>query len=135
MNNIYELPCVRETYDWAVTEKVPIDLNEWIYFTVELRCGVWFVKGHKINGEDKWITQDLAIHGVINDTEVARFIAHANLYPASIGKYQSCKVSEFNNLHYSGNFYPKLVSLLKKVEEQTELIKCNADEVNDDWFY
>ena len=119
MNNIYKLPCVVYSIGWATTEKIDINLDEWIYFEVELRCGAWFIRGHKVEN-DKWISKDLSRSGVVNDKEMAKFISQANHYPESKGKYQSCKVSCFNNLHYSGDFYFRLEKLLREVRRVEE---------------
>ena len=120
MNNVYELPCVVYSLDWSFTENQFIDLNYWIFFTCELRCGVWFIIGHRVDDSGKWVQRDLSRSGVINDKEIARFISYANHYPASKGDYQGCKVSRFNSLHYDGSFNERLMKLLKEVEDVDE---------------
>ena len=110
------IKCLRLLSDWTVDENVEVDLDKWTFFTVDYRGeNSWHLVGHRVKDRERyeWETEELSIHGVFGIRTLAEFINAANCY----NKFQRCKVSRFNNLHYCDGFYEELAKLLKLVKE------------------
>lgn len=121
-NNIVELKTWRYSLDWAEEEKVQVNLNEYAFFECDYRLGSWHLRGYKCDKKTyKWTSEEVSLHWVY-PLDLAEFIYKANKYASSKefrGKH--CKVSRFNNLHYSGGFYEameKLFAMVRKFEEE-----------------
>jgi hypothetical protein len=110
--NIVTVECLRFWSDWTTIEKVEIDLNEWVFFQIDYRGEhSWYIVGHKVVN-DKWISEDVSLHGVAGFWTLVEFIRNVN----ASNKYQKCKVSRFNNMHYYDGFYKDLIELLQEVD-------------------
>ncbi len=115
---IIKVKCIHYSLDWSYDNDVEIDLDRYVFFHIDYRgSSSWHIVGHAYE-DNEWKEKELSDAGVSSIDELARFIAAANAY--NNGKWQNCKVSRFNNLHYSGGFYEELAKLLilvKKYEE------------------
>lgn len=122
-NNIVELTTYRFSIDWTYTEKVTINLDDYVFFECEYRCDCddWHLIGHKYNRTtEKWSTEELSNHWC-HERSIAEFIYKANKYARSKkAPIQGCKVSRFNNLHYGGGFYKSLQTIFNIVEQLEE---------------
>ena len=122
VSNIVKLTKHEYWLDWYRDEEIEINLDDYAFFECDYRCGSWCLIGHKCNKETyKWSEEQLSGHWSY-PREIAEFIYRANKYARS--KYQGCKVSRFNNLHYSGDFYKALqglFSMVAKMEEEAEV--------------
>lgn len=117
LSNIVTVKCLHFWSDWTEIIDVEINLDKYVFFSIEWRgINSWHIVGHRVDENHKWSTEELSEHTVNSVWDLADFIVYANTYPKSIGKYQDCKVSRFNNLHYYGDFYKELSLLLKIVE-------------------
>lgn len=121
MQNVIKVKCYHYSSDWTDIREVEINIDDYVFFSIEYRCSSWHIVGYKCDEKYKWTTYELSDHGVVNSRELARFIAIANNQDSS--KYQPCKVSRFNNLHYAGSFYTALEKLLELVYEEEKAIK------------
>ena len=121
MNNVIKVKCYHFWSDWTDIKDIEINIDDYIFFSIEYRCNSWHIVGHKCSKENNWTTFELSDHGVVSTRELAQFIAKANNQESE--KYQPCKVSRFNNLHYSGNFYYALEKLLQLIYEEEKNIK------------
>ena len=120
VSNIVELITYRYSIDWSYQEKVKIDLDEYVFFECEYRCDSWHLIGHKyIKETERWITKELSAHWC-HAGDIAKFIYQANKYARQSKKIQNCKVSRFNNLHYSGDFYKSLQTIFDMVKRYEE---------------
>ena len=132
MDNIAKVNCMHFWSDWTEMRDVEIDLDKYVFFSIEYRgIDSWHIVGYKCDKDYKWTTEELSDHQVSNVRDLADFIVYANAYPKSKGKFQDCKVSRFNNLHYGGNFYNELSSLLEMVSDKEKLLK-EQKEVQDE---
>ena len=122
MDNIAKVNCIHYSHDWSYIITKEINLDEYVFFEIDYRGNSWHIKGHKCDPNYHWSEEELSEHEVKDIGEVAKFIAHANAYPKSIGKFQDCKVSRFNNLHYSDSFYEALTSLFALVKKEDEIL-------------
>ena len=113
--------------DWTDFRKVDIDIEEWVFFEVDFRCDSWHLIGHKYNKQsEKWEREELSNHGCFI-RDLAEFIAEANTYPDKSG-FKRNRVSRFNNLHYSNEFYVRLNQLLNLVDKfEKEKSKGESD--------
>jgi hypothetical protein len=112
MNNIAEVKCYRFWSDDTSIEKIEINIDEYSFFELDYRIeNTWHIIGHK-KLNDKWVSDNLSIHGVCGRETLVSFIRKCN----SNNKYQKCKVSRFNNLHYYDGFYEELIKLLGAVD-------------------
>ena len=106
--------------DWTDTKEIEINLDEYVFFEIDYRGrDSWHIIGHKCDKNHNWTTEELSDHQVTSIYDLAKFIARANAYDN--GKFQSCKVSRFNNLHYYDGFYDdlsRLFELVKKYETE-----------------
>lgn len=129
MNNIAKISCMHFWSDWTEIKEIEIDLDEWVFFSVEYRGkDNWHVIGYKCENHN-WTTTELSDHQVTSIYDLAEFIVQANTYVGK--KFQPCKVSRFNNLHYSGSFYDdlsKLLELVKKYEAEQALKEMERNE-------
>lgn len=104
--------------DWTEIKEIEINLDEYVFFEVDYRGeNSWHIIGHKCDKNYKWTTEELSDHEVASIYDLAKFIAQTNAYDN--GKFQPCKVSRFNNLHYYDGFYDELTrlfDLVKKVD-------------------
>lgn len=120
MNNIVKVECMHFWSDWTDIREIEINLDEYVFFEIDYRGkGSWHIKGHKCDSEYNWTEEELSDHQVSHISYVAKFIAQANAYEGE--KFQPCKVSRFNNLHYSGGFYEdlqRLFEIVKKYESE-----------------
>ena len=132
MDNIVKVNCMHFWSDWTDMRDVEIDLDKYAFFSIEYRgIDSWHIVGYKCDKDYKWTTEELSDHQVSSVRDLADFIVYANAYPKSKGKFQDCKVSRFNNLHYGGNFYNELSRLLKMVSDKEKLLK-EQKEVQDE---
>ena len=132
MDNIAKVNCMHFWSDWTDMRDVEIDLDKYAFFSIEYRgIDSWHIVGYKCDKDYKWTTEELSDHQVSSVRDLADFIVNANAYPKSKGKFQDCKVSRFNNLHYGGNFYNELSRLLKIVSDKEKLLK-EQKEVQDE---
>ena len=132
MNNIVKVNCIKFLSDWTDIVPVEIDLDKYVFFEIDYRGNnSWHIIGHRCDENHKWDTVELSLHEVNGVRETAKFIAYANAYPKSKGKIQDCKVSRFNNLHYSGQFYKALEKLLEMVHEEEQVYKNELEKVMD----
>ena len=120
LNSIVKVECMHFWSDWTEIKEIEINLDEWIFFSVEYRGeNSWHIVGYKCDSDYKWTEEELSDHQVSSIYNLAKFIAQANAYKGK--KIQHCKVSRFNNLHYSSSFYEdlqKLLELVKKLESE-----------------
>jgi hypothetical protein len=114
-NNIVEVDCYHDWSDWTTIEPTKINLDDYVYFSCEWRLGTWYIVVHWVSDKEnyKWSSRDISDHGVAHINSLANFIIVANSYD----KYQECKVSKFNSMHYEKSFYDELLKLLNKVKE------------------
>lgn len=128
MKNIVKVQCMHFWSDWTELVDVEIDLDKYVFFSIEWRGNdSWHIVGYKCDKEYNWTTEELSEHQVTSVGDLADFIVYANAYPKSKGKFQGCKVSRFNNLHYGGAFYRELSKLLKLVADKEQVLKENND--------
>lgn len=114
--NIVKVKCMYFWSDWTEIREVEINLDEYVFFEVDYRGDdSWHIKGHKCDSEYDWTVEELSEHQVLSLYDTAEFIAQANAYKGE--KFQRCRVSRFNNLHYSGRFYENLQRLLELVKK------------------
>lgn len=106
MNGIVKVSCFHFGNDWTDIEEISINLDEWVFFCIDYRGESWHIIGYKCDDNYKWTEEELSGHGVRSIHDLAEFIAKANIYKRD--KIQPCKVSRFNNLHYSDSFYKDL---------------------------
>lgn len=120
-SNIVELKTWRYSLDWAEEEKVQVNLNEYAFFECDYRLGSWHLRGYKCDRKTyKWTSEEVSLHWV-QPLDLAEFIYKANKYATeNTGWRQACKVSRFNNLHYSPLFYEAMENLFKLVKEFEE---------------
>ncbi len=103
LNNVAKVECMHFWSDWTDIKEIEINLDEYVFFEIDYRGkDSWHIKGHKCNDNYEWTEEELSEHQVSSIYDVAKFIAQANAYDS--GKFQPCKVSRFNNLHYDSNF-------------------------------
>lgn len=123
LNNIVKVECIHFWIDWTGIKEIKINLDKYVFFEIDYRGkDSWHIKGHKCDSEHHWTEEELSDHQVSSIYDVAKFIAQTNAYGS--GKFQSCKVSRFNNLHYSGGFYEdlqRLFELVKKYESELKI--------------
>lgn len=120
-NNIVELKTYRYSIDWSYEEKVKINLDDYVFFECEYRCDSWHLIGFKYDRKaEKWTSKELSAHWCF-ERDIAEFIYKANKYArAKTVKAQGCKISRFNNLHYSDTFYKSLQTILSIVDRMEE---------------
>lgn len=113
MGNIVEVKCYRYTSDWFESPIVKIDLNKFIFFTLDFRGdeGWWHIIGHYTDKDGKWEQKELSVHGC-RLADAAKFVHEANKK-----RERGVMVSRFNNLHYSDKFYNELKKLLDRVND------------------
>lgn len=115
-NNIVKVECMHFWSDWTEIKKIEINLDEYAFFEIDYRGrDSWHIKGHKCNSKHQWTKEELSDHQVSSIYDVAKFIVQANAYEGE--KFQPCRVSSFNNLHYSDGFYEDLQRLFELVKE------------------
>lgn len=127
MNNIVKLKTHRYSIDWTYDEEVEINLDDYAFFECDFRGDSWHLIGHKYDKKtEKWSTEELSIHWCW-EREIAEFIYEANKYASEKSVFHKvCKVSRFNNLHYSSGFYEslqKIFELVKQMEEAEKALK------------
>ena len=120
-SNIVELKTWRYSLDWAEEEKVQVNLDEYAFFECDYRLGSWHLRGYKCDKKThEWTNEEVSLHWVLPDA-LAEFIYKANKYARETTMCrQVCKVSRFNNLHYSNGFYEAMETLFKLVKEFEE---------------
>ncbi len=124
MSNIIKLECSEFTTDWYRDKKIEIDVDKYVFFEVEYRGGdsAWYLQGHRyIESTKKWVVDDFD-YNMCRTYEMAKFIAKVNKIKDKNGFIRN-RVSRFNNLHYSTDFYEKLsvlFELVKKYEKEEE---------------
>lgn len=117
LSNIVKVRCMHFWSDWAEIKDIEINVDEFIFFEVDYRGeDSWHIIGHRCNENHEWKETELSDHQVASIYDLAEFISKVNF--CDKGKYQPCKVSRFNNLHYSDSFYQELQRLLALVEEK-----------------
>ena len=122
--NIVKLECSKFTLDWYIDKEIEIDVDKYVFFEVEYRGGdaAWYLQGHRyIENTQKWIVDDFDYH-MCRTYEMAKFIAKVNKIKSEQGFVRN-RISRFNNLHYSTDFYEKLsklIELVKKYEKEEE---------------
>lgn len=122
--NIVKLKCSKFTLDWYIDKEIEIDVDKYVFFEVEYRGGdaAWYLQGHRyIEDTKKWVVDDFDYH-MCRTYEIAKFIAKVNKIKNEDGFVRN-RISRFNNLHYSTDFYEKLSNLLelvKKYEKEEE---------------
>lgn len=120
LSNIVKVECMHFWSDWTDIKEIEINLDEYVFFEIDYRGeDSWHIKGYKCDSKHRWTEEELSEHQVSSIYDVAKFIVQANAYDS--GKFQPCKVSRFNNLHYSGGFYEdlqRLFELVKKYESE-----------------
>ena len=121
MQNVIKVECFHYSSDWTDIRTIEININDYVFFSIEYRCSSWHIVGYKFDEKNKWTTFELSDHGVASTRGLAQFIAKANNQNSN--EYQPCKVSRFNNLHYAGSFYTALEQLLQMVYEEEKVIK------------
>lgn len=128
-NNIIKLRTYEYSIDWSYEREVEVNLDEYAFFECDYRLGSWHLIGHKCDRETyTWTTEELSIHWCYL-MDIAEFIYKANKYMCEKTKgYQRCKVSRFNNLHYSDDFYEALQRLLNAVAKLEEKERAKNDE-------
>ena len=116
-SNIVELRTHEYSIDWCEERKVEINLDEYVFFECDYRGDTWHLIGHKCNKKTHaWSREELSIHFCF-PLEIAEFIYKANKYAREKTKgWQGVKVSRFNALHYSKDFYGALRALFNIVE-------------------
>lgn len=121
LDSIVKVECMHFCSDWTEIEEIEINLDEWIFFSVEYRGkDSWHIVGYKCDSDYKWTQEELSDHQVSSIYNLAKFIAQANKYEKE-KSCQPCKVSRFNNLHYNSSFYEelqRLLELVKKLESE-----------------
>lgn len=127
-SNIVKLTKHEFWLDWYRDEEIEINLDDYVFFECDYRCDTWYLIGHKCSEDYKWSQEQLSGHwSYLN--EIAKFIYEANKYArTNPTKWQDCKVSRFNNLHYSGDFYKALQKLFDMVAKMEETDKEKNDE-------
>ena len=127
MNNIVKVRCMHFWSDWTDINDIEINLDNYVFFEIDYRGDKsWHIKGHKCNDKYEWAVEELSDHCVCNIDDLAEFIAYANAYG---DKYQRCKVSRFNNLHYYDGFYDKLTELFERVKvAESKMMESNKEE-------
>lgn len=124
MNNIVKVECKNFSLDDVDFKDVSINIDEYVFFEVDYRGkDSWHIKGYKCDSDYHWTEEELSDHQVSSIYDVAKFIAEANAYES--GKFQPCKVSRFNNLHYSGGFYEDLQRLFELVKKYESELKAD----------
>lgn len=117
LSNIVRVRCMHFWSDWTEIKDIEINVDEFIFFEVDYRGeDSWHIIGHRCNENHKWKGTELSDHQVASIYDLAEFISKVN--SCDKGKYKPCKVSRFNNLHYSDSFYQELQSLLALVEKK-----------------
>lgn len=122
--NIVKLECSEFTIDWYRDKEIEINIDKYVFFEVEYRGGdaAWYLQGHRyIEDTGKWVVDDFDYH-MCKTYEMAKFISKANKIKDRSGFVRN-RISRFNNLHYSTDFYEKLSNLLelvKKYEKEEE---------------
>lgn len=117
LSNIVKVRCMHFWSDWTEIKDIEINVDEFIFFEVDYRGeDSWHIIGHRGNENHEWKGTELSDHQVASIYDLAEFISKVN--SCDNGKYQPCKVSRFNNLHYSDSFYQELQSLLALVEKK-----------------
>jgi hypothetical protein len=121
VSNIVKLTKHEYWLDWYHDEEIEINLDDYVFFECEYRLDTWYLIGHKCNKETyTWSEEELSGHWSYPN-EIAKFIYEANKYVrTNPTKRQGCKVSRFNNLHYSGSFYKALQELFDMVAQMEE---------------
>lgn len=119
MNNIVKVNCRAFSNPWMDWRDVEINLDEYSFFEIDYRGpDSWHIIGHKCDSEYNWNSINLSNAQVSRIDDLAKFIAYANVYARKKSEiFQACKVSRFNNLHYTGSFYGDLQILLNLVKE------------------
>lgn len=115
---IVKLNCSDYTTDWYRDKEIEIDVEKYIFFEVEYRGGTaaWYLRGHRyIEDKGKWLTDVFDYH-MCEIEEIAKFIAKVNKIKDKNG-FTRNRISRFNNLHYSNDFYEKLRELLELVNK------------------
>lgn len=116
LNSIVKVECMHFLSDWTEIKEIEINLDEYVFFEIDYRGkDSWHIKGHKVNDNCEWTERELSDHQVCSIYDLAKFIAQANAYDN--GKFQPCKVSRFNNLHYNNGFYEELTRLFELVKK------------------
>ena len=128
-NNIVKFTKHEHWLDWYHDEKIEINLDDYVFFECDYRCDTWYLIGHKCSKDYKWSQEQLSGHWSYPN-EIAKFIYEANKYART--KYQPCKVSRFNNLHYSGDFYKAMQKLFEMVAKMEETDKEKENESSND---
>ena len=121
MQNIVKLKTWKYEIDWSYDYEVEIDIDEYVFFTVDFRLGSWHLIGHKCDENYNWTEHELSYHWV-DFSDMVDFIVKANNVKDKSG-FTRCRVSKFKNLHYSKNFYSELARLLEAVEKEQEKLK------------
>lgn len=122
MSNIVKLKTWKYEIDWSYEYIIDIDIDEYVYFEVDYRGeNSWHLIGHKCDKDYKWTEKELSYHWVYF-WDMVDFIARSNLVKDKLGCTR-CRVSRFNNLHYSNLFYGKLTELLEAVKNREEELK------------
>lgn len=126
MANIVKLKTYRYEIDWSYDYEIEIDIDEWVYFTVDYRGeNSWHLIGHKCDKDYNWSQKELSYHWVCF-WDMVDFIVKANAVKDKDG-FTRCQVSEFNNLHYSKNFYSELARLLEAVKKKEEQLSTKDE--------
>ena len=115
--NIVKLNCSDYTIDWIRDKEIEIDVDKYVFFEIEYRGGEssWYLIGHKYNKEkEKWETENFDYH-ICSIYNVAAFIAKVNNIKNKFGEKRN-RISRFNNLHYTTDFYEELKKLLELVK-------------------
>lgn len=133
MNNIVKLKTHRFSIDWSYDEEVEINLDDYAFFECDFRLDSWHLIGHKYDKKTgKWSTKELSAHWCF-ERDIAEFIYKANKYASEKNMFHKvCKVSRFNNLHYSSGFYnslQKVFDIVKRMEEADQQAKKGGDTV------
>lgn len=119
MSNIVKLKTYRYEIDWSYEYEVEINVDEYVYFTVDWRGErSWHLIGHKVDENHNWSEKELSYDWCFL-RDIADFIAKVNNIKDKFGNTR-CRVSDFRNLHYSEGFYKELGQLLKIVEQIQE---------------
>lgn len=129
-SNIAKLRTHRFSIDWTYDETVEINLDDYVFFECDYRFDTWHLVGHICDKKThEWSTRELSIHWCW-EREIAEFIYQANKYEKSkdIIHRAGCRVSRFNNLHYSSGFYESLKKVLNIVAEMEEADKAKESE-------
>lgn len=120
VSNIVKLTKHEHWLDWYRDEEIEINLDDYVFFECDYRGDTWYLIGHKCSEAYKWTQEQISGHWSY-PSEIAKFIYSANKYARTKHtKWQGCKVSRFNNLHYSGSFYKALQELFDMVAQMEE---------------